>query len=100
PLDSLGSRNIAIGELPTISDQNLLAVRARKRLLLIRSERIFDSRVERGIPSLPAAPDGPATRPPLVRRASSTSAFSCAASAPNRPTLFSAAEAPESQLSS
>jgi hypothetical protein len=32
---------------------------------LILSARIFDSSVERGIPRSPAAPDRPATRPPV-----------------------------------
>jgi hypothetical protein len=34
-----------------------------KRFLLIFSARIFDSSVDRAIPSLAAAPDGPNTRP-------------------------------------
>src|ERR1700690_97523 len=51
----------------------------RKRFLLILSARIFDSSVERASPRRAAAPEGPATRPPVARRASSTTAFSCAA---------------------
>jgi hypothetical protein len=39
--------------------------------LSIFSERIFDSRVVRGIPSLAAAPDAPNTRPPLSLKAAS-----------------------------
>jgi hypothetical protein len=39
------------------------AGRPRKRFLSIFSERILDSRVERGTPSLAAAPSEPATRP-------------------------------------
>jgi len=35
----------------------------RKRCLSICRDRIFDSRVDLGIPSLAAAPSGPATRP-------------------------------------
>ena len=42
-----------------------------KRNLLIFSARIFDSRVDRAIPSLAAAPDGPNIRPWDSRRASS-----------------------------
>ena len=42
-----------------------------KRFLSILRERIFDSRVDRGIPNLAAAPDGPDTRPVLSRRAAS-----------------------------
>src|SRR5215475_3505423 len=38
--------------------------------------RIFVSSVERGIPSFAAAPDGPATRPRLSRRAASIRSFS------------------------
>ncbi len=77
-----------------------MGARARNRLLLIFSMRIFDSSVERGSPSRAAAPDGPATRPPLARRASSTIAFSCAANVPDKPSRLSTAAAPESQLPS
>jgi hypothetical protein len=58
---------------------------ARKRLLSIFSARILDSSVERGIPSRAAAPEGPNTRPRLARSASSTIAFSCAASELDNP---------------
>src|SRR5258707_15598212 len=51
-----------------------------KRFLLIWSDLIFVSRVDPGIPSLAAAPDGPDTRPPLSRRAASIICFSWAAS--------------------
>src|ERR1700751_1035884 len=50
-----------------------------KRVLLILSDLMFDSRVDRGIPSLEAAPDGPYTRPPLSRKAASMISFSLAA---------------------
>src|SRR6266849_1947434 len=50
------------------------------RFLLIFSDLIFDSRVDPGIPSLAAAPDGPDTWPPLSRRAASIIPFSWAAS--------------------
>src|SRR5260370_41150099 len=49
-----------------------------KRCLLIFSDLIFDSRVDPGMPSLAAAPDGPATRPSLSRRAASMISFSWA----------------------
>ena len=78
----------------TSSGQELFGARARKRALLILSARIFDSSVERGIPSRAAAPDGPNTRPPLARRASSTIDFSCAANVPDRPSRLSTAAAP------
>ena len=42
-----------------------------KRFLLMLSDRIFDSRVDRAIPSLAAAPDGPNICPRDSRRASS-----------------------------
>src|SRR5208337_2913956 len=42
---------------------------ALKRYLLMFIERIFDSRVEGGIPSLAAAPEGPDTRPRVSARA-------------------------------
>src|SRR5260370_328231 len=44
------------------------------------SDQIFDSSVERAIPSLAAAPDGPKTRPWLSRKASSITSVSLAAS--------------------
>src|SRR4051812_24678891 len=43
-----------------------------KRCLSTLSERIFDSSVDRGTPSLAAAPVGPDTRPLLAARAAST----------------------------
>ena len=43
-----------------------------KRCLSTLSERIFDSRVDRGTPSLAAAPVGPDTRPLLAASAAST----------------------------
>src|SRR6516164_908843 len=51
-----------------------------KRFLSIFSDLIFVSRVDPGMPSLAAAPDGPDTRPPLSRRANSIISFSWAAS--------------------
>ena len=48
----------------------------RKRLLLILNAWILYSSVERGMPSRVAAPEGPNTRPPLARSASSIIAFS------------------------
>src|SRR6266851_2459823 len=50
-----------------------------KRFLLTFSDLIFDSRVDPGMPSFAAAPDGPDTRPPLSRRAASMISFSWAA---------------------
>jgi hypothetical protein len=47
-----------------------------KRSLSIFSDLIFDSNVERGIPSLEAAPKGPYTRPPHSVNAASIIAFS------------------------
>src|SRR5271165_6171085 len=47
-----------------------------KRFLSILSDLIFESRVEPGIPSLAAAPDGPETLPPLSRKAASIISFS------------------------
>src|SRR5260370_32401743 len=49
-----------------------------KRCLLILSDLLFDSRVDPGMPSLAAAPSGPATRPPHSRRAASMISFSWA----------------------
>src|SRR5712664_218590 len=51
-----------------------------KRYLSIFSDLIFVSKVDPGIPSLAAAPDGPDTRPPLSRKAASIISFSWAAS--------------------
>jgi hypothetical protein len=42
-----------------------------KLYLLIFIDLIFDSKVEGGIPSMAAAPDGPDTRPPDSARAES-----------------------------
>ncbi len=74
-----------------------------KRFLLIFSDLIFDSRVDPGIPSLSAAPDGSDTRPPLSRRAASMISFSRAVGLRESPrVLFGAAPwgCRESQLSS
>src|SRR5262249_14257727 len=49
---------------------------ALKRFLLIFSDLILCSNVDRGMPSLAAAPAGPYTRPPLSRRAASIISFS------------------------
>src|SRR5882672_10278740 len=51
-----------------------------KRFLLIFSDRIFDSSVDRGMLNLAAAPVGPNTRPWLAFRVSSFMLFSCASS--------------------
>src|SRR5262245_62976922 len=51
-----------------------------KRPLSIFSALIFDSSVDEGTPSRAAAPNGPATRPLLSRRAASMASFSCVAS--------------------
>ena len=52
------------------------------RCFTIPSLLIFVSRVERGMPSLAAAPDGPAIRPRLWAKADSISFLSC--SVPSR----------------
>jgi hypothetical protein len=49
---------------------------ALKRFLLILSDRIFDSSVDRAIPSFAAAPDSPDTRPWHSRRVASMISFS------------------------
>jgi hypothetical protein len=82
------------------SAQEGLAGRARKRLLLIFSARILDSSVERGIPRRAAAPDGPKTRPPVARSASSTIAFSCVATLLDNLSRLSMAGFVDNQLSS
>src|SRR5882762_7215029 len=74
---------------------------ALKRFLSIFSDLIFDSRVDPGIPSLAAAPDGPDTRPPLSRRAASMISFSSAAGLRDSPRALLGAAAcgcHESQL--
>src|SRR5258708_31526168 len=50
-----------------------------KRFLLMLSDRIFDSSVDRAIPNLAAAPDGPNIRPWDDRSASSMISLSVAA---------------------
>src|SRR5580692_8697708 len=74
-----------------------------KRFLSILSDLIFVSRVDPGIPSLAAAPDGPDTRPPLSRSAASISSLSWAASlrdSSSWPVASLARGGRESQLSS
>ena len=67
----------AIGELPNSGERELAGQGLDMNLcLLMFSWRIFLSRVERGIPSLAAAPVGPATFPLLVANASSMIFFS------------------------
>src|ERR1700730_8102315 len=76
---------------------------ALKRFLLMFSDRIFISSVDRAIPSLAAAPDGPTTRPWLSRRASSIISFSLAASFSDRYSLPPGCTSPgccDNQLSS
>src|SRR6202035_1530791 len=51
-----------------------------KRFLSILSDLIFESRVEPGMPSLIAAPEGPDTLPPLSTGAHSIISFSRVAS--------------------
>src|SRR5258706_1152880 len=80
--------------------QDLFAGRARKRPLWMFNVRIFDSSVERGIRSRAAAPDGPNTRPPVARSASSMSTFSCDASVLDMPRRLSTAGFVDNQLSS
>src|SRR5580692_6472817 len=76
---------------------------ALKRFLLMLSDRIFDSSVDRAIPSLAAAPDGPNIRPWDSRRASSIISLSVAATFSERngvcPDLVSSGRW-DSQLSS
>src|SRR5258708_5964484 len=67
------------GVIETDSNQDLPAgipVELLKRFLLILSDRILDSRVDRAMPSLVAAPEGPKTRPALSRKAASIVSFS------------------------
>src|SRR6185295_7079933 len=85
-------------------DENPQAPGARlKRFLLMLSDRIFDSRVDRAIPSLAAAPDGPNIRPWDSRRASSMISLSVAATFSERKGLSPDLESSgrwDSQLSS
>ena len=78
PPEYEGVAGLVIGEISSI-DQKLDNARTgqdRKRFLLMPNARIFDSSVERGMHNLAAAPDGPNTRPPVARSASSIIAFS------------------------
>ena len=70
----------AVGQAPANLERSV----PLKRFLLIFSVRIFDSRVDRGMPSFSAAPQGPYTRPPHSRRAASIIAFSSAGGVRNR----------------
>src|SRR5258705_5246078 len=69
-------------ENPQVPDGGL------KRFLLMLSDRIFDSKVDRAIPSLAAAPDGPNIRPWDSRRASSIISLSVAATFSGRKNSF------------
>src|SRR6267154_2721586 len=60
---------------------------ALKRFLLMLSDRIFECRVDRAIPSLAAAPNGPNIRPWDTRRASSIISLSVAATFSERKSL-------------
>src|SRR5712671_6235555 len=94
-------RDFGNGEiLDNANVQERFGARVRKRLLLIFNARIFDSSVERGMPSRAAAPDAPNTRPSVARSASSISAFSCEAIVPDIPSRLSTAGRVDNQLSS
>src|ERR1700691_4821916 len=83
PLSSFAN----IGEVWTRISPNevqLVCEGPLKRFLSIFNTRIFDSRVDRGMPSLSAAPSGPYTRPPQSRRASSIVDFSSEGGVRNR----------------
>ena len=60
------------------SSRAYLSAELLKRFLSIFKDRIFDSKVDRGIPSFAAAPEGPNTRPRLSRSAASITRFACA----------------------
>src|SRR5215472_16202058 len=62
--------------IPTKEDPQMVL----KRCVLIFSDLIFESRVDRGMPSLTAAPNGPDTRPLVSARAVSILSFSRATS--------------------
>ena len=79
-------RGNATGPIPVENPQ--VPNGALKRFLLILSNRIFDSRVDRAIPSLAAAPDGPNIRPRDSRRACSIISLSVAATFSERKGLF------------
>ena len=65
------------GEVPSLGERGLAGQDVGMNLrLLMFSCRIFLSRVERGIPSLTAAPVGPATLPLLSTNAASMIFFS------------------------
>src|SRR5262245_17331374 len=99
--DVLTVRDFTIGEIPDNGGPDYrFAGRVRKRIFLIPRARIFDSSVDRAIPSRAAAPDGPNTRPPLARRASSMIAFSWPASVLDNADRVSTAGLAVSQLSS
>ena len=69
-----------------MSDATSQTRQVLKRFLLIFNDRIFDSMVDRGIPSLTAAPVGPATRPPVSFSAISIMSFSCSRNLRRSPT--------------
>jgi len=71
-----------------MSDATSQTRQVLKRFLLIFNDRIFDSMVDRGIPSLTAAPVGPATRPPVSFSAISIMSFSCSRNLPPESNLL------------
>lgn len=86
-LKTLGQRGILFYEISIVNENSLkvIGLLARsdgdqfglKRCFVILSALIFDSSVDTGMPSLAAAPEGPATRPLLSVNAVSIIVFSC-----------------------
>src|SRR5438128_4703975 len=67
--------------VPTARHENCSYPDLKRRLSMFRA-LIFDSSVEAGTPSRPAAPKGPATRPLLSLSAASMASFRRVASVP------------------
>src|SRR5271163_3794846 len=65
------------GNLSEVGRRHQVPGTALKRFLLILSDRIFDSSVDRGMPNFTAAPAGPDTRPQVSFSAASIMFFSC-----------------------
>ena len=73
------SQRIRVSGYSTDSKQDrrgIVSAKVLKLFLLIFSDRILDSKVDRAMPSLVAAPEGPKTRPALSRKAVSIISFS------------------------
>src|SRR5437764_10814974 len=79
-LESVDDKMPTFRKLPKVRDFCRGGLKVLKRCVLILSDLIFESRVDRGMPSLAAAPEGPDTRPLVSTKVASILSFSRATS--------------------